>query len=205
MSSREERLKLAEEFSEECHDMFGAYLASIAAMDLANKEVVLIQKRKLAQYRYLGLRAVFEEVKQEPVNHLLERTGSDPQRSMFETTIGALEQNTAHEGPFYKLLGRMAVTFLYAIWQDRFRQRFADCAGLPSKEDFTHDLFGDLGKIRNHCVHGHGVASKQLEKLKVFPWFRDGDEIVISVERVDCFMLKIRKFCAEFVDPPASA
>lgn len=202
LASLDQRMRLAAEFSDACHGIFAAYLAGVNGLEASLRELVIGQQQKLAIHGRCGNhRYTIEDVRREPVRHELEAGEGNPQQLIFETTIGEFEKNIAHAGPYFRLLGRMAITFRYAAWEDRFRVRFARELGYANKHDFEHDLFGDLGYLRNAAVHNHGRASKDVEcktKTVALRWFREGQEMLLSVERIDVIMGEIRFFCAAF-------
>lgn len=201
-SALSQKQLLAAEFSDACHRIFEAYLAGINGLDSSLSELHLQQKYKLALHSYWGNRGYsIEDVKLEPVWHELEAGDGVPQRRIFETTMGELEKNLTHPGPFFRLLGRMAITFLYAAWEDRFRKRFAHELGYTDKDHFKDDLFGDLGYLRNAAVHNHGFATEDVEKktrTAALRWFREGQEMLFSTERIDTIMCEVRRFCRDF-------
>jgi hypothetical protein len=80
-------------------------------------------------------------------------------------------------------------TYIYALWEESYRQRLAtahgsDSDGAPwTRFDIRNPLFGDIRNIRNDVVHKHGVvdASAGNELLK---WFADGQKIEILLEQM---------------------
>ncbi|MBD0861329.1 hypothetical protein IA539_08895 [Gordonia sp. zg691] len=82
-------------------------------------------------------------------------------------------------------------TYIHAIWDEQFRDRFArfHSRGLPpdealSKSDIAIDFFGDIRLIRNDFVHHYGEANNSTD-LKSIPWkFTAGEPLNISMEQM---------------------
>lgn len=198
------RSALATEFVGTCRRIFEAYLAGVNGLEASLRELKVEQQYKLAWHSYLGNHGYsIDDVRQEPVRHELEAGGGEPQRPLAETTFGEFEKNLTHPGPYFRLLGRMAITFLYAAWEDRFRAQFAVELGYTKKDDFKYDLFGDLGYLRNAAVHNHGRASSDVAnktKTPTLRWFHEDQEMLFSTERIDVIIGEIQKFCDNFAN-----
>lgn len=199
-----ERYALAIAFMGECYDMFDAYLNSISGLRLVGQNIEEFQKTALQHLQETDPeKASIDFLDAQPVEHRLEAASHDPERAVFSTTQGELKANTRPFGPFERLLGRMVVTFLYAAWEDRYREKFAKLLGLKTKSELKDDLFGDLGYLRNAAVHNHGIATSAVaNKTRLLRWYKQGQEIVISVEHADTILDEMDHFCARFCGIP---
>lgn len=90
------------------------------------------------------------------------------------------ERNTA-QGRNERFIGRYCIVLLYEYWESEYRQRFADAIGI-SRDKLTHDLFGDLRRLRHAIIHNKGHATKECESLRIFPPLKEGTEIFVRTE-----------------------
>jgi hypothetical protein len=197
-----ERYQLSIDFMNACYKVFDVHLTAVSGLHGMGIRLSEFQDKLVAKMKTTDPQlASIEFLDTQTVDHKLEAGDGEQERLLFRTTQGEMKINTAPFGPFERFLGRMAVTFLYATWEDRFRGKFATLIGFSEKSELKDDLFGDLGLLRNACVHNHGIATtKVAEKSKILRWYKEGQEIVISIQHVDTLVDEIDHFCARFCD-----
>lgn len=108
-----------------------------------------------------------------------------PIKLLHRSTQGEFKTRTSAHGLDARLLGHMAVTLLYSLWEDTYREKIALAYGHSRKNDLKGDLFGDLGNLRHAIVHNNGIATEKIELAKLLKWFSRGDTIFLSPEHVD--------------------
>ena len=67
------------------------------------------------------------------------------------------------------IIGRMLLVSVYNLWEDYYRQEFADQLGFKEKNELKSGLFREIKIIRNAIIHKQGKKNskfKQLKKLK---------------------------------------
>jgi hypothetical protein len=195
-----ERYHLSNEFMDACFNIFNAHLAAVHGLYEVRSHLCEFQEKLIAEIKSTNPEhATIEFLDTQTVEHRLEADEREPEQWLFSTTQGELKTNTAPFGPFERFLGRMAVTFLYATWEDRFRGKFAALLGFKEPSELKNDLFGDLGRLRNACIHNHGIATREVaNKSRILQWYKEGQEILISTQHVHILIKEIDHFCTRF-------
>ncbi|SFB62764.1 hypothetical protein SAMN04244574_03548 [Azotobacter beijerinckii] len=93
----------------------------------------------------------------------------------------------------------MAIVTIYEYWEGHFREQIAKSIDLPKKEDLKIDEFGDLCIYRNAILHNLGKGSKDFKRLKIFTWFKHGEQINIDIIRLDFIVSKLKDALASYV------
>lgn len=111
-------------------------------------------------------------------------------------TQGGVKQRTRRNGADHILMGRACVVFLFDYWENYLRgevrtaYEVLDSAGDPTK----CDLWGDMHLMRNAIVHEKGVAKNRFKEMKVFTWFRPGDQIDLDFAKVKEMFARMADF-----------
>ena len=92
-----------------------------------------------------------------------------------------LRERTAEDGQNYIKIGNLCLAQIYQLWEDKYRNRIATDLGID-RNDLKSDIFGDIRLIRISIMHHHGIALKEIEKTKIFQWFKEGDQIYLNQE-----------------------
>lgn len=102
--------------------------------------------------------------------------------------IKSLPERLADDGPVAEQLGQQWLVLVCTEWEDHYRQRIADAAGVP-KNEVKSPAMGDVSKMRNDVVHHRGVATKgNSGRCEALTWFKPGDRMLIQQARVREFM-----------------
>jgi len=185
-------IPVAANFISHCYDILGAYLDAIAGVEKLRGELVAHQNGIIERCK------VSEEfMDQQSAEHQFGADNNDPGKFLHRRTQGEFKQHTSPTGFDGRLLGYMAITLLYSSWEEEFRQKLALALGHPKKDDLKHDLFGDLGKLRNAILHNNGIATAKVGNAKILRWFREGEQIFISNTNVDDLFTHIDSFLEE--------
>lgn len=87
----------------------------------------------------------------------------------------------APSGPAHALLGQQWIVYVFARWEEEYRQRLSDAMGLASVKELVVPAFGDLRKFRNDIVHHGGVATRHNSGTAgVLRWYQPGELIAVS-------------------------
>lgn len=122
-------------------------------------------------------------------------TGSwDSESSMVidSVTVDALRSRIGDAGYDEVLIGNLCVAFIYALWEDKYREEFAIERGV-TKNDIQSDLFGDLKEYRHSIVHNHGLATSRMSSLKVLPRLESAQQVQITRERLEKIIHEIKR------------
>lgn len=101
---------------------------------------------------------------------------------LHRTTLGELKRRNRPDGPHEIFVANMCLVTLYAFWEEEYRDRVATALGC-SRNSLQVPVLGDLRRIRHSIVHHRGVALPEIEKCEVLRWFKEGDDIAISIEQ----------------------
>lgn len=81
-----------------------------------------------------------------------------PGRSVVaQTTQGAFLEALQPEGMFEQLQASAFVVLVYALWEENYRQKIADAAGV-AKNAIACNLMGEIRHVRTWIVHDNSVA-----------------------------------------------
>ncbi len=58
----------------------------------------------------------------------------------------------------------------------------------------SHDLWGDLNYLRNSVVHKQGIATSDVARCKLIKWFKPGDMVTITPERIRTIFLALLEY-----------
>ena len=115
---------------------------------------------------------------------------------------GEMKRRLRRDGSNTLLLGQQCIVSTYAYWEEYLRIEIGKAIGvLPAdaiqsedtrkvlNQHVVSDLWGDLRHIRNGIVHANGVATSEIEKCKLIKWFKKGDTIELTFDRMrDLFL-----------------
>ena len=186
---------VCKEFMRFGYDLFGAYLDALAGLDPIREDLVSRQQAKISGLKKTQPdKASVEFMDQQVLEHRFQADQRGPQECLHRSTQGDFKLRTSPRGLDARLLGQMVVAQLYSAWEDKCRALIASNLGLPKKNALASDLFYDLNKLRQAIIHNQGKATLEVERAKVIRWFRCGDEIFISRERVQQLLDEIDRY-----------
>lgn len=96
-----------------------------------------------------------------------------------KTSMKNLRERTEEGGENYVKIANLCLAQIYQLWEDKYRNRIADHTGI-SRDNLKSDIFGDIRYMRISIIHHHGIALKEIEKNKVFKWFKEGELIYLN-------------------------
>jgi hypothetical protein len=130
-------------------------------------------------------------------------TGSwNPESSnvIDSVTVDELRSRIGDSGYDETLIGNLCVAFIYALWEDKYREEFANERGVM-KNDIQSDLFGDLGEYRRCIVHNHGSATSKMNSLKVLPQVEKGQKVQVTRVRLEKIIDEIKRELSRLSHP----
>jgi hypothetical protein len=102
-----------------------------------------------------------------------------------ETTINILLTRNEEDGDNHRWLGNLCLVAIYAYWEDEYRARLATALSLKEKKELKSDVMGEIRKLRNAIIHNGGIATKEVEDLLIFPWFKRGEGIGVTKDNFE--------------------
>jgi hypothetical protein len=123
---------------------------------------------------------------------------------IHEATQGQVKARNAPNGSNFTTLGQLCLISFYDFWNDYLRREYVIAKGRLDRnehngeivrqrlrEHASYDLWGDLYYLRTSIVHKQGVANGDVAKCKVIKWFKPGDMIEITPERMRAIFLAL--------------
>lgn len=110
---------------------------------------------------------------------------------------GALALRVSNDGENTLLLGNQCIVTAYTYWEEYLRLEIGKAFGkLPLdatltednrkilNKHITSDFWGDIRYLRHSIVHGNGIATSDIARCKQIKWFKPGDPIVLTYDRM---------------------
>ncbi len=105
----------------------------------------------------------------------------DPKDIRHWCSQGGFKKKNAPGGENQIMAANMCIVMLYALWEDHYREKIANAAGL-NKNDVKIDIMGDIRILRNSIIH-HGGFVITDKKCRILAWFKPGDKISVDLEQ----------------------
>lgn len=109
-----------------------------------------------------------------------------PEHSRAQDPVIFVINQVKRNWPVETRLGHLWIVTLYALWEEKYRPRFAAAHG-RSPADEKYDLWGDLRHLRNDVVHHGGIATAENTGrcVLLYHWFQPGDVIRLKSRHFD--------------------
>jgi hypothetical protein len=105
---------------------------------------------------------------------------------------GEVKERTARDGINYILMGRLCVVHAFGYWEAYLRAEVRTALGFENSP--KNDFWGDMRLLRNAILHNKGKANPDFDKMKVFKWFKPGDQINLDFEKVKMIFAQMANF-----------
>ena len=194
---RQRFLQLFHEFGKELETVHALYLDSVVGYSLMHSRV---QERQMKIRSFIGDSELAAEDFQDTCSVSYECISGDTFQVMSlypNMKQGDVKKRTEKDGHNILRLGERCVVQLCAYWEEYLILEIGIAKGaLPvgasrSKETsevlnrtVKYDVWGDLRLFRNSIVHNVGRASSDIDKCRMFVWFRPGDKIDLNYDRM---------------------
>lgn len=107
-------------------------------------------------------------------------------------TQGELKRRLTKNGPNTMFLANLCLVAIYQFWEEEYRVKIS---GLLRGSRLDSDVMGDVRLLRIAVIHRGAVARDQILRCKVLKWFRPGDPIQISEDRMHALVQAIGQEC----------
>lgn len=199
--------ELAEEFFQHWKHLQALYLDSVVGFSFVRQRVEDNQAfaRKIAE----GTELDSQEFQDTRIFSYREIFKNEFVTSgIHQSTQGEARKRNAHDGDNFITLGQLCVTSFYDYWEEYLRREYIVAKGKLARDekDFgrvqaclrefaSFDIWGDVYYLRNAIVHHRGIATSQVEeRTKCLKWFKRGEKIAITPERMRLLLLELLKF-----------
>jgi hypothetical protein len=120
-----------------------------------------------------------------------------------ETIESHLEK--LEDGGFDELaIGNMSIAYIYALWEDKYREEFAKSKSLE-KNDIKSEVFYELNKYRQAIVHNQSKGTTDTGKLKILPPVARGATVRICRLSFEVIVGKIKQEISNISLPAKNA
>jgi hypothetical protein len=154
------------------------------AFDLSLAKLKADQEFMLKDFASKGQEWSTEDLDKKTYHYAVRDEKKGSIRSVAAITQGEWKLKISPDGTNLRIIGNMCLVMIYQYWEDRYREEIAVSKGV-TKEELSSDLFGDIRYLRNSIVHNNGRAISEVDRCKLLKWFKEGEEIVIDVEKMD--------------------
>jgi hypothetical protein len=198
--------QLYEEFMQHWNRLHAFYLDASAGFNFVFEHVALAQgeARSFVQDSELDSEE-FQDTRQFTYDQIFAE--SFCLSGMHRGTQGKAKQRNQQDGVNVSTLGQLCVVSLYDFWNDYLRREYVIAKGLldPDEKDnkvimerlnryASIDFWGDMRYLRNSIAHKRGIASSYVTKCKIIKWFKPGDPVTITSNRMEAIFMAARIF-----------
>ena len=166
-----------EEFTWMCNSLFGTYMDGIWGFKLVRDEAA--NAISTAADGKIPLMSFKPKVPDGRSKISVEEMNST--NVHMESADKIVKRNDL-DGANSLILAQMALITVFHFWEDKYRAMIATEFDLPTPEDdkpigsnLKVDGIGDIRLMRISIVHNKGIAKKEIERTKLFCWFKEGD------------------------------
>jgi len=124
--------------------------------------------------------------------------------AIHKATQGEVKSRNAPDGANFTTLAQICLVYFYAYWNDYLRRQYVIAKGKLNanetrykvvkaalREHASHDLWGDIGYLRNSIVHNRGIATSAVTKCKLIRWFKPNDPIALTPQHMRALFLAL--------------
>jgi hypothetical protein len=177
------------EFMKVIDGVYGLYLDSTSGYKLLNNQIINFQQK--AQ-KLLSSPLTTAELDER--GFIYGKGHPDNTNFLHITTQGKLKKRNEKNGTNFRVIANLLVVLIHQYWEDFYRGKIAALNGLK-KDDLQSDVFGDLKQFRHSIIHNRGKATwDQASKVKLFKWFKRGEEIFLNENQVLEIVTKVKDY-----------
>ncbi len=190
--------QLAEEFLNKWKEVRALYLDATAGFTLLQKDLEEEQARLSETLQ--GADPDYNQFK-DTCSFSYDKifSGNFCTSGILSGTQGEAKLRNAHGGANYTAMGQACLVILFDFWNDYLRYEYVAAKGhkrkkTAAREYAQHDLWNDLGYLRNSILHNQGDASRHVKNCELIKWFQPGDKIVLTPVHMRRLFLALLKF-----------
>jgi hypothetical protein len=126
---------------------------------------------------------------------------------IHEAKQGEVKARNAPDGANFIALGQLCLVSFYDFWNEYLRREYVvakgkldpkesdkDVVKCAVREHASHDLWGDIRRLRESIVHHRGIAVPEVAQCRLIKWFQPGDSIALNPDRMRTLFLALLKF-----------
>ena len=127
--------------------------------------------------------------------------------SIHRATQGEAKMRNSSAGANIMARGQLCLISFYDFWKNYLSKEYfkakgkfdpteknKKAAGKACREHASHDLWSDIGYLRNSIVHNKGIALSNVKNCKLIKWFKPDDEIALTPDHMRDLFLAFLKY-----------
>ncbi len=134
----------------------------------------IIYGQALAHKEFIELR--YRQYARENTPVLFCREDPNAGTAQYESKLRDLIVKSAKDGYNVSFQKSMSIVYIYALWENRYRNAIADAACVK-RDAIKNNVFGDLRIYRQSIVHNNGILDKSTIHFK---FHKVGDIVIFS-------------------------
>jgi len=110
-----------------------------------------------------------------------------------QTTQGQYKARNDVGGANYRLLSQTFIVFVFHLWDNEYRQNFAQLLGMKEAEELSLPILGDFRLLRNDILKHRGVLTEdKSRRLEVIDNLVVGQGITFSADDIEQLVRTIK-------------
>ncbi|MGC6525221.1 MAG: hypothetical protein ACON30_02955 [Flavobacteriaceae bacterium] len=167
--------KHVKEYVDISNQIIGVFMDSVWGFSLLRSDAIKQRKNTLTKNKAYML--------MQPL--LPPGTPPDFKNALHVATAKQVIERTQPNGKNSFIVARMVIVFIYQYWEDHYREIFAQNLGMTNKSELKIDSLGDIRNLRNCIIHNNSISTKDVEKNKLFKWFKKDELVNIIPEQLN--------------------
>lgn len=184
--------ELAQELKQFMHSIQGLYLDSIVGYKLINNQIEKDQS-VLKEFLRNDPELATDEFQDSLSFQHCDIYGKEFSASAIHSAKkGEVKKRNKNKGINHNLIATTCIVMMYSYWEHYFRVEVSKAYSISEIKD---DFWGDMRWLRHDILHNKNRC-KESQKAKILTWFKSGEEIVITQEKMgDVFLNILRYSC----------
>ena len=188
--------ELSEEFTSLWMGLHAFYLDAVAGFSFVRAHVEAEQKRARSYVRGSDLDSEeFQDTRMFTYSDIF--SDNFVASAIHTATQGEVKFRNKPDGRNFITLGQLCLVSFYDFWNEYLRKEYVIAKGFIDRREknnsilekcmrdhASHDLWGDIYYLRTSIVHKLGIANSDVEKCKLIKWFKPGDKILLTPNRM---------------------
>ena len=123
--------------------------------------------------------------------------GESDAKIVFNSTQGEFKERNKLNGVNHLFISNMVLVTLYQYWENYYRPKLAKILHI-STSNIKCDTLYEIKLLRDSIIHHDSIAIKKCSKMKIFTWFKPGDQIIIDGERLLMIVQRLHEVTFKF-------
>lgn len=179
-------LKLFEEYIVTVDEIYGIYLDSSLGFRSNFNQIHGAQQNSIRDFKLTQ-----EYIDKAPMLYGIGDPNFPNSFILHECTQDEFKKRNSENGKNIQTLANLCIIQVYQYWEDYYRGKIAEELGLE-KNELKSEIFRDLNLYRKSIIHHRGIALDEIDKCKIFRWFKSGNIINLDKNQVGGIILGVK-------------